>query len=69
MKRFQGVFLKIYVLLILGVLAHSKDFSWERAARETLAVYRTALHRQSKSAREGRRADLPNLNSVRASHE
>ena len=29
--------------LVQKGLAHSREFSWERAARETLAVYRSAV--------------------------
>ncbi|MGZ8937896.1 MAG: glycosyltransferase family 4 protein [Limisphaerales bacterium] len=36
--------------LVQKGLARSKDFSWERAARETLAVYRMAYQKSSKCA-------------------
>ena len=34
--------------LVQKGLAHSKEFSWERAARETLAVYRMALQKATR---------------------
>jgi glycosyltransferase involved in cell wall biosynthesis len=48
--------------LIQKGLLRAREFSWERAARETLAVYRTAFHKNRKSAQQ---ADgLPHLSSV-----
>ena len=52
--------------LVQKGLARSRDFSWERAARETLAVYRLAYQKAPKRAR---RTGLPNLSSVPLSRD
>jgi glycosyltransferase involved in cell wall biosynthesis len=54
--------------LVQKGLLRAKEFSWERAARETLAVYRTAFHKNRKPARQGS-ANLSGLSSVPVSHE
>jgi glycosyltransferase involved in cell wall biosynthesis len=47
--------------LVQKGLIHAKEFSWERAARETLAVYRMAYQKHFKRARG---TDLKALSSV-----
>lgn len=54
--------------LIQKGLAHSAGFSWERAARETLAVYRRACEKQSKQTHRMNGA-ITNFDSVPASHK
>lgn len=49
-------------------LLRAREFSWERAARETLAVYRNAFHKNRKPAQEGS-ASLSSFSSVPVSHE
>ena len=52
--------------LVQKGLLHAKEFSWERAARETLAVYRTAFHKNRKPAKHP--AELSSLSSVPVSN-
>ncbi|HEX7859907.1 MAG TPA: glycosyltransferase family 1 protein [Verrucomicrobiae bacterium] len=51
--------------LVQKGLAHSREFSWERAARETLAVYRRAYQNATNSAAD----PLRTLSSVRAQRD
>ena len=55
--------------LVQKGLAHAQEFSWERAARETLAVYRMACEKQSKQAGRTRGSNLSSLDSVPVSHK
>jgi glycosyltransferase involved in cell wall biosynthesis len=54
--------------LVQKGLLRAQEFSWERAARETLAVYRTAFHKNRKPAQQGS-AGLSSFSSVPASHD
>lgn len=53
--------------LVQKGLLRAKEFSWERAARETLAVYRTAFHKNEKPVQQA--AGYSSFSSVPASHE
>ena len=55
--------------LVQKGLVHAQEFSWERAARETLAVYRMACEKQSHQAPRARESNLPGLDSVPLSHK
>ena len=52
--------------LVQKGLVHAREFSWERAACETLAVYKTAFHKNRKPAKQP--ADLTSLSSVPVSN-
>ena len=54
--------------LVQKGLLRASEFSWERAARETLAVYRTAFHKNTKTAQQGS-TGLSSLSSVPVSHD
>jgi glycosyltransferase involved in cell wall biosynthesis len=53
--------------LVQKGLLRAREFSWERAARDTLAVYRTAFHKNRKAAQQP--AGLSSFSSVPLSHE